>query len=95
MPSSIGKKLGLAVAVRCDDRRFYVTLDDGRVVSAPLTTRLRAATHAARRNCEVNDFGLNLHWEDADEDIGTHYVLGVPEEELEVFAGMTDDPPKH
>jgi hypothetical protein len=38
---------------------------------------------------------LNLHWEDADEDIGTHYVLGVPEEELEVFAGMTDDPPKH
>jgi len=82
------------VSVRCDDRRFYVTLTDGRVASAPLTTRLRAATPAQRRSCRVTDFGTGLRWDDADEDIGVNYVLGVPEDDLEAFAGFTDDPPQ-
>jgi hypothetical protein len=77
--------------VRCDDRRFYVTFDDGRVLSAPLTTRLRRATPQARRNCKVDDFGTNLRWDDADEDIGVNYVLGIPEDEYEasVFSGTS------
>lgn len=86
--------MALAVAVRCDDERFYVTLTDGRIVSAPLTSRLRAATPEARRNCRVMDFGTGLRWDDADEDIGVNYVLGVPEDELEAYAGFTDDPPE-
>jgi len=81
------------VAVRCDDEQMYVTFDDGRVLTAPLTKRLRAATPAQRRNCVVDDFGTGLHWEDADEDLGVNWVLGVPEDELEAFAGFTDDPP--
>jgi len=85
--------LALAVAVRCEDRRFYVTFDDGRVLSAPLTRRLREATPAQRRNCVVTDFGTGLRWEDADEDIGVNYVLGVTEDELEEFAGFTKGMP--
>ena len=92
--SSSGKKLALAVAVRCDDEQMYVTFDDGRVLTAPLTKRLRAATPAQRRNCVVDDFGTGLHWEDADEDLGVNWVLGVPEDELEAFAGFTNDPPR-
>lgn len=80
--------------MRCDDRRLYVTLTDGRVVSAPLTKRLREATPAQRRRCEVTDFGTGLHWEDADEDIGVNFVLGVSEDELEAFAGFSDELPK-
>ncbi len=81
------------MAVRCDDERVRVTLSDGRVVTAPLTSRLRAATPAARRSCRVTDFGTGLRWDDADEDIGVNYVLGVPEDELEEFAGFVDDAP--
>ena len=91
--SSGGKRLSLAVAVRCVDERFYVTLEDGRILSAPLTRLLRAATPAQRRNCRVEAFGTSLHWPDADEDIGVHYVLGVPEDELEEFAGFSDELP--
>ncbi len=93
--SSSGKRrLALAVAVRCDDERLYVTLEDGRVVSAPLTKRLREATPAQRRHCRVEDFGTGLRWDDADEDIGVNYVLGVPEDELEEFAGFSNTRPR-
>jgi hypothetical protein len=65
---------------------MYVTLDDGRVVTASLTTRLRAASPAARRRCEVVDEGTALHWPLADEDIGVNYVLGMPEQEYDRIA---------
>ncbi len=69
--------------MRCDDKRMYVTLDDGRIATAMLTPRLRDATTEARRRCEVVDFGTALHWPLADEDIGVHYVLGMPEGEYD------------
>jgi len=92
--SSRAEPLGLAASVRCDDRRFYVTLTDGRVLSALLTTRLRAATPVQRRNCRVTDFGTGIRWDDLDEDIGVNYVLGVPEDDLEAFAGFSDRAPR-
>ncbi len=90
--SSNGRLLALAVGVRCDDENVYVTFDDGRVLSKPLTPLLRAATPEARRNCRVEGFGTGLHWPDADEDLGVNWILGVPEDELEDFAGFVGDP---
>jgi hypothetical protein len=67
---------------------MHVTLTDGRVVSAPLTPRLRAATQNQRDRGIVEAFGTALRWEDIDEDVGVNYVLGVSEDELEEFAGF-------
>ena len=67
---------------------MYVTLTDGRVMSAPLTPRLLAATQRQRDQGFVEDFGTALRWEEIDEDVGVNYVLGVSEEELERFAGF-------
>jgi len=78
--------------VRCDDERMYVRFDDGRVLRAPLTSRLRAATPSERRSCRVTDFGTGLRWDDADEDVGVNWVLGVPEDDVEELAGFVDDP---
>ena len=80
--------MALAVAVRCDDERIHVTLDDGRELSMPLTPILKAASRAARRNCIVEDYGTALHWPDADEDVGVDYILGVPEADLLDLAGF-------
>jgi len=91
---SSGKKLGFARSVRCDDKLIYVTLTDGRAMSAPLTPRLQAATQRQRDQGVVEDFGTGLHWEEIDEDVGVNYVLGVPEDELEAFAGFSDQLPK-
>ena len=80
--------MALATAVRCDDERIYVTLDDGRELSKPLTPFLRAAKPAARRKCRVEDFGTALTWPDADEDLGVNWFLGVPEDDLLDYAGF-------
>jgi len=73
---------------------MYVTLTDGRVVTAALTTRLLAATKAQRDQGVVEDFGTGLRWEEIDEDVGVNYVLGVPEDELEAFAGFSNQLPR-
>ena len=86
--SSNGKVMALAIAVRCDDDRIFVTLDDGRELRAPLTPILRAASPAARRNCVVEDYGTALHWPDVEEDIGLNSILGVPEDDLLDLAGF-------
>lgn len=90
--TSSGSRLGLARSVRCDDELIYVTLTDGRVVTAPLTPRRRQATQIQREQGTVEDFGTALRWEEIDEDIGLNHVLGVPEDELEEFAGFTNEP---
>jgi hypothetical protein len=83
--------LGLATAVRCDDRWLIVTLSNGREARAPLSDhpRLANATPAQRRNARIEGFGTSIHWPDVDEDIGVNHLLGVSEEELARFAGFT------
>jgi Protein of unknown function (DUF2442) len=84
-------ELGVAVAVRCDDRRLHVTLSNGRVVSAPLADfpRLMGATRGQRATAIIEAFGTSIHWPDVDEDIGVSQLLGVSEETLDRFAGFT------
>lgn len=78
---------GLARAVRCDDARIYVTLEDGREVSLPLTRVLREARASDRAAGRVTDDGLILSWETVDEDIGVHTFLGLSEADIERFYG--------
>ncbi len=79
---------GLAVSVRTDDDRLYVTLDDGREVSAPLTARLRAATPRQRAGWTIEEFGTAIRWEEIDEDVGVNYAIGISEAEIEDYAGF-------
>jgi hypothetical protein len=83
--------LGVAVAVRCDDRRLHVTLSNGKVVSAALADfpTLASATRRQRANAVIEAFGTSIHWPDVDEDIGVSQLLGVSEEALYRFAGFT------
>lgn len=90
--TSSDKRLALGKSVRCDDELIYVTLTDGRVVTAPLTPRLRAATPAQRAKGRVGGWGTDLRWDEIDEDIGVAHVLGVPEDELDEFAGFKKYP---
>ncbi|MDE3102046.1 MAG: DUF2442 domain-containing protein [Chloroflexota bacterium] len=83
-------KLSLARSVSADDDGIHVTFEDGRVISVPLTERLRAATAAQRRAGVVEGLGTMLHWEEVDEDVGVESLLGVTEDELYDFAGFTD-----
>lgn len=84
--TSAGKP-ALAIDVSCDDE-IVVTLDDGRVVRAPLTDRLRAASREQRASGVVEDFGTALHWGSVDEDVSVAHLLGVAEEELYALAGF-------
>lgn len=87
-------KLSLARKVTADERGIHVTFEDGRVITVPLTARLKAATPEQRRAGFVEGFGTNLRWEDIDEDIDVSYVLGVTEDELYDFAGFTTGMPE-
>lgn len=78
------------MSVIADDLGIHVTLEDGRVVTAPLTERLEKATPRQRRGGAVEGFGTLLHWEEIDEDIGVDSVLGVDEDEFLGFAGFVD-----
>ncbi len=83
--------LGLATAVRCDDRWLILTLSNGHEARAPLSDfpRLANATPAQRRNARIEGFGTSIRWPDVDEDIGVNHLLGVSEEELARHAGFT------
>lgn len=80
---------GVAVSVRTDEQRLYVTLDDGREVSAPLTDRLRTATAQQRASWTIEGFGTAIHWEEIDEDVGVNYAIGISEDEVAEYAGFT------
>ncbi|MEO8800640.1 MAG: DUF2442 domain-containing protein [Polyangiaceae bacterium] len=56
-------------AVRFDEDRMWVSLDDGRVLGAPLAwfPRLLRATPEQRKAFEMSSTGV--HWEALDEDI--------------------------
>ena len=83
--------LGLATAVRCDDRWLIVTLSNGHEARARLSDfpRLANATPAQRQDARIQGLGTSIHWPDIDEDIGVNHLLGVSEEELARFAGFT------
>lgn len=83
---------GLAKSVRCDDKRLYITLNDGRVVSARLTPRLEKATTAQRARWRIEGFGTAIHWPDIDEDVGVAHVIGIPEDVLDDYAGFSSEP---
>jgi len=81
--------------VRCDEKLMYVTLTDGRTVSAPLTDRLLIATQKQRDKGRVVGWGTELRWTELDEFVGVNYVLGVSEDEIDELAGFTrGTPPK-
>lgn len=85
-------KPGLARSVSCDEHDIIVTLEDGRVIRAPLSERLRAATPAQRATGVVEDFGTALHWPEVDEDLSVAHLLGVSEEEVMELAGFEPAP---
>jgi hypothetical protein len=74
--------------VRCDDKRIYVTLRDGREVSKPLLPFLRTASAKARENCRVVDFATAILWPDLDEMVGLNWFLGVREDTIYDLAGF-------
>ena len=86
--SSNGKKLALAVDVKCDSRGIHVRLDDARELSAPLLPFLKEALPAERRHCRIGGWGTEIYWPDLDEVVGVDYVLGVPEDDLLDYAGF-------
>ena len=59
-----------------------VRLVDGRELSVPLAwfPRLAAATPRQRRAFELVDQGVEIRWEEVDEDISVPNLLGVPYE---------------
>jgi len=85
--TSPNPKLSLAVAVETDERGIHVRFEDGRLLTYPLTERLRRATPEQRAAGYVEDNGTALHWEEIDEDLGVNTVLGASEDELYDFAG--------
>ena len=86
-------RMSLARRVATDARGIHVTFEDGRVISAPLTERLRAATPEQRAAGYVTSFGTWLRWDEIDEDLGVDSVLGVDEDEFLEFAGFTKGMP--
>jgi len=61
----------LAKSVIFDDESMQVLLTDGRVLSVPLVwfPVLQAATPEQRARFEIGGGGINLHWEEIDEDL--------------------------
>jgi Protein of unknown function (DUF2442) len=61
----------VAVGVDFRDGFMYVHLQDGRLVSVPITAyrRLCEATPEQRTAVEISPHGISLHWEDIDEDL--------------------------
>ena len=67
--------------VRITNDEIIADLDDGRVISVPLTWswRLSEATSAQRANFRFIGTGQGVHWPDLDEDISVEGLLhGTP-----------------
>ena len=58
---------------------MIVSLSDGREVSVPLEwfPRLRDATPEQRKNWRFIAKGIEMHWEEIDEDIGVSTLLRI------------------
>jgi hypothetical protein len=66
-----------AVEVKVDDKTLTVTLDDGRVLSLPISwyPRLYYGSQQERNNYRLIGNGEGIHWEDLDEDISIEGII--------------------
>jgi len=66
-----------AESVSCSEDSLTVRLDDGRVLSVPLTwyPRLLHGTEAERGKYELIGDGEGIHWPDLDEDVSVEGLL--------------------
>lgn len=66
-----------AMALEVNEDTLSAELDDGRLISVPLTwyPRLVHATPAERNNWEIHASGQHLHWPDLDEDLTVEMLL--------------------
>lgn len=66
--------------VCCDDTMLWITLQDGRVIGAPLAwfPRLIRATPAQRARWELWPGEDAISWPDVDEDISVRVLMGHP-----------------
>jgi len=82
--STLAVELAAAAHVRVTAEHLVVELQDGRVVSVPLSwyPRLAGGTPAQRRRWTLLGSGLGIHWPDLDEDIEVEaLLLGQPSNE--------------
>lgn len=91
-PGSVSSATGSAPAPAaeawCDDEFLYVRTKDGRVVRTDLPDLVRGATPEQRRNCRVDEFGVDIYWPDLDEYLGVNSVFDVPEDVIFDLAGF-------
>ena len=66
-----------AVKVWFDEDNIWLSLEDGRQVSAPLAfyPRLLNATKEQREHYEFIGPGIGIHWEDLDEDLSVEGIV--------------------
>ncbi len=67
----------VAVSVRVTDEHLIVELDDGRVISVPLSwyPRLAHGTPEERNHYEIFGEGSAISWPDLDEDLSVESIL--------------------
>jgi hypothetical protein len=63
--------------VSLDDEQLTLSLEDGRVVSVPLSwyPRLCYGSSQERQRFQIGGAGFGIHWPDLDEDIGVEGIL--------------------
>ena len=66
-----------AIEVNVTEDNLVVELDDGRILSIPLTwyPRLWHGTTAERQNWRMIGDGMGIHWPDLDEDISIEGLI--------------------
>ena len=71
-----------ALSISFSENTMRVVLVDGRELGVPLAwfPRLAAATAEQRQAFDLLDQGLEIRWEEIDEDISVPNLLGVPYE---------------
>ena len=75
--SAVKPLQALATAVRFDEHKMHVLLQDGREVSAPLEwfPTLRNAPSKQRNHWRLIGKGMGIHWPDLDEDLSIAALL--------------------
>lgn len=65
------------MTVSIDDEQLTLSLEDGRVVSVPLSwyPRLCYGSPEEQQHFQISGAGFGIHWPDLDEDIGVEGIL--------------------
>ena len=73
----VGISVPRIMNVSLDDEQLTLSLEDGRVVSVPLSwyPRLCYGSHQERQRFQIGGAGFGIHWPDLDEDIGVEGIL--------------------